>query len=145
LKNQPKFEPSLEGENRCFVPLQQIKSTEIVALPIPMPKKKKKPAEDVPPEVFLPSIRNIILDSHYRNLLSRSNYVELDHEIALWLNYSWTLNPGMVKACARLLEEMILTEKNKSLLILDSEIYSRLLSLDTHYEKISSGNKGNFL
>lgn len=99
--------------------------------------------EDGPPEASFPSIRNIILDIHYRNLLFKSNYIELDHEIAFWLNYSWTLSPGMAKACARLLEEMVFTEKSKSLLILGGEIYSRLPSLDAHYEKTSSVKKGN--
>ncbi|KAI9470745.1 MAG: hypothetical protein EXX96DRAFT_542820 [Benjaminiella poitrasii] len=56
-----------------------------------VPKKRKETMEDDLPEVFLPSIRNIILNSHCRSLLSKSNYVELDREIALWLNRSWTL------------------------------------------------------
>ncbi|KAI7900233.1 uncharacterized protein BX663DRAFT_517987 [Cokeromyces recurvatus] len=46
-------------------------------------KKRKVFMGDGPPEVFLLFIHNIILDSHYRNQLSKSNYVELDREIAL--------------------------------------------------------------
>ncbi|KAG2227805.1 hypothetical protein INT45_002043 [Circinella minor] len=108
-----------------------------------VPKKRKKPMEDDPSEIFLPSIRNIILDSQYRRILAKSSYVEVDRDIALWLNYSWTLKPRMVEVCARLLEEMIITENSKALLILGGELYSRLPSLDAHYEKTISVNKGN--
>ncbi|KAG2227804.1 hypothetical protein INT45_002042 [Circinella minor] len=83
-------------------------------------------------------ICNIILDSQYRRILAKSNYAEVDQD-------SWTLKPQMVEVCARLLEEMIITENSKALLILGGELYSRLPSLDAHYEKTISVNKGNIL
>jgi hypothetical protein len=108
-----------------------------------VPQKRKKLTEDYLPEVPFPSIRNIILNSQCRSLLLKSNYIEIDHQVAFWLNCSWTLYPSMAQTCARLLERMIFVEKNKSLLTLGGEIYSRLPSLDAHYEKTSSAKKEN--
>ncbi|KAI8090869.1 hypothetical protein BDF21DRAFT_312860, partial [Thamnidium elegans] len=88
------------------------------------------------------SIRNIVLNSHCSALLSKSNYIELDPQTALLLNNSWNLNPMAAKSCAHLLEEAVFVEGGKSLLVLGGEIYSRLPSLDAHYEKTSS-TKGN--
>ena len=108
-----------------------------------VPQKRKKLTKDYPPEVPFPSICNIILDSQCRSLLLKSNYIEIDHQIAFWLNYSWALYPRMVETCAILLEGMIFVEKNKSLLTLGSEIYSRLPSFDAHYKKASPAKKEN--
>ncbi|ORE04393.1 hypothetical protein BCV72DRAFT_313038, partial [Rhizopus microsporus var. microsporus] len=92
---------------------------------------------DSQPDLLPCSIRNIILDSHCRTLLSKSNYIELDHQASLWLNSSWNLNPMAVKIYDHLLEEAVFVKGNKSLLILGGKIYSKLPSLDTHYEKVS--------
>ena len=58
-----------------------------------VPQKRKKLTEDYLPEVPFPSIRNIILNSQCKSLLFKSNYIEIDHQIAFWLNCSWTLYP----------------------------------------------------
>ncbi|KAI8993315.1 hypothetical protein BDB01DRAFT_775879 [Pilobolus umbonatus] len=107
-----------------------------------IPKKRMKTDEESQPDLPPCSIRNIILNSHCKVLLLESNYIELDHQTSLLLNSSWTLNPLAAKICAHLLEEVIFLEGSQSLLILNGEIYSRLPSLDAHYEKTTS-TKGN--
>ncbi|KAG2207969.1 hypothetical protein INT47_010953 [Mucor saturninus] len=107
-----------------------------------IPKKRKEIGEDSQPDQTPCLIRNIVLNSHCSALLSKSNYIELDPQTALLLNSSWTLNPMAAKSCAHLLEEAIFVEGGKSLLVLGGEIYSRLPSLDAHYEKTSK-SKGN--
>lgn len=106
-----------------------------------IPKKRKQADEDSQPHLPLCSLRNVILNSHCKALLA-SNYIELDVQTSLLLNSSWNLNPLAAKMCAHLLEEVVFLERNQCLLILTGEIYSRLPSLDAHYEK-TSASKGN--
>ena len=83
-----------------------------------------------------PSIRNVILDSPYKNLLSKAKYIELDHQGSLLLNNSWSINPITTHIATKILEEIIFVEGHKALLVLCGEIYGRLPSLDAHYEKL---------
>lgn len=46
---------------------------------ISIPKKKKKIDGDNQPDLLPCSIRNIILDTYCRTLLSKPNYIQLDH------------------------------------------------------------------
>ncbi|GAA5814158.1 hypothetical protein MFLAVUS_007651 [Mucor flavus] len=104
-----------------------------------LPKKRKftyvEDSKITPP---LSSIRNIVLDSYCKSLLYESGYVELDEKVASLLNWSWTSCPLMLKITATLLEEAILMDGLKSLLILEGEIYSRVPTLDGPYEKFDS-------
>ncbi|CEP13964.1 hypothetical protein [Parasitella parasitica] len=81
-----------------------------------IPKKKRKEIDDTQPE----------------QTPCCSNYIELDPQTALLLNLM------AAKSCAHLLEEAIFVEGGKALLVLGGEVYSRLPSLDAHYEKTSS-------
>lgn len=117
-----------KGKERNLLANKKIINTIIelnqTSLVFSLPKKRKfvdeKESQPDPPST---SIRNIILDSYCKNLLSKSHYLELDEKTASWLNWSWTLCPIMPKIAATLLEEAILVDRDKSLLILGGEIY----------------------
>ncbi|KAI7895220.1 uncharacterized protein EV154DRAFT_559636 [Mucor mucedo] len=89
-----------------------------------------------------PTIRNVLLNSPYKKLLSKANYIELDHQCSLYLNNNWSLNPIATHIASKILEEMILVEAHKALLVLCGEIYGRLPTLDAHHERTSI-TKGN--
>lgn len=90
-----------------------------------------------------PSIRSVVLDSPYKNLLSKANYIELDHESSFFLNNSWFINPIATHIATKILEEMILVEEHKALPVLCDEIYGRLPSL-VHTTKKNLLRKATF-
>jgi hypothetical protein len=106
------------------------------------PKKRNHSGEEIETNPS-PSIRNVVLDSPYKNLLSKAKHIELDHQGSLLLNNSWSINPIATHIATKILEEIIFVEGHKALLVLCGEIYGRLPSLDAHYEKTST-TKGNF-
>lgn len=108
--------------------------------PVEFSSSKKRKLSGIEGKNTIPpssSICNVVLDSYCQKLLSESEYVELDQKMASLLNWSWTPCPITPKITSTLLEEAILVDEGKSLLILEGEIYSRVPSLDAHYEKFN--------
>ncbi|KAI9481143.1 MAG: hypothetical protein EXX96DRAFT_634944 [Benjaminiella poitrasii] len=80
---------------------------------------------------------------YLRSHIINSDYFELDHNIAKFLNQNWSLFPNLRFACSRALVGAVFLNPstNKALFVNCIEIYGRRRSIDSHRESFRTVNE----
>ncbi|ORX57490.1 hypothetical protein DM01DRAFT_1406052 [Hesseltinella vesiculosa] len=103
---------------------------------LPTSPKKHRLEEPAASFSMNASLYGSIASGPYARTLLQHEYIEVNDELANFLNHDWHVEPAMRFACSRLLSGMIMLQASngKAILVNTVEVYGRTRNVDSHHE-----------